>query len=426
MSDRNDRVVIRPGFLKWSVVVFVLLLPFVGYTVWDYIEAARLDRVLHELDPQNGFVGSPGVRLDPNEAWAERYYRAGATLTSSYMPFLPGIQARLNRLSTAARTDDWPPAILTDLRDNDRENVEGLEFATKAAALPFKGFSPGTAFNYQLAGLFNLRQLLGYRAMLRVLDGDQNGAIEALFVEARLARTFDDGSTSFANWTGRDVIPVLERNHASADALAPLAQAIGDVDSAYDQAIGRNYAGMARRLIADSGLYSISPSPWHHLLVQPWTSHGLTRRLAFIARMIPAERAPWPQRIDQLIALGNPLWAIPKNLTEREYVENSVWYATSNIASFRCVRVAIAAEQYKRGRGELPSSQDVLVPKYLPAGVVDPFSGKSLLLKKNDDGYTVYSVGVNRTDDGGAISEEPNLIFAKENPADVGVRIRYR
>ena len=137
MSDRGDRVVIRPGFLKWSVVVFVLLLPFVAYTVWDYIEAARLDRVLHELDPQNGFAGSPGVRLDPNEAWAERYYRAGATLTSNYMPVLPVIQARLNRLSTAARADGWPPAILTDLRDNDRENVEALEFATKAAALPF-------------------------------------------------------------------------------------------------------------------------------------------------------------------------------------------------------------------------------------------------------------------------------------------------
>jgi hypothetical protein len=54
----------------------------------------------------------------------------------------------------------------------------------------------------------------------------------------------------------------------------------------------------------------------------------------------------------------------------------------------------------------------VLVPQYLTSLPPDPFSGNPLRFKQDATGYTVYSVGTNQRDDGGAIKE-----------GDVGIRV---
>ena len=40
---------IRPPFLKWSIVVFLLLTPFAVYSLCDYVEMRRL-RAAHRGD----------------------------------------------------------------------------------------------------------------------------------------------------------------------------------------------------------------------------------------------------------------------------------------------------------------------------------------------------------------------------------------
>ena len=66
----------------------------------------------------------------------------------------------------------------------------------------------------------------------------------------------------------------------------------------------------------------------------------------------------------------------------------------------RAVRTAYAAYLYRIEKGNYPESLDLLTPMLneLP---VDPFTGQALRINTIDGGIVVYSVGVNRIDDGG-------------------------
>ncbi len=66
--------------------------------------------------------------------------------------------------------------------------------------------------------------------------------------------------------------------------------------------------------------------------------------------------------------------------------------------------VAIALELYHRKNGGYPPTLDALVPQYLPAVPPDRFDGKPIKYKLLDGKPLLYSVGVNRTDDGGILA----------------------
>ena len=72
------------------------------------------------------------------------------------------------------------------------------------------------------------------------------------------------------------------------------------------------------------------------------------------------------------------------------------------MATCETARVALAVQRYRLAAGKLPESIGQLVPAYLDTIVKDPFDGNELRYKKLDVGFTVYSVGEDRQDDGGA------------------------
>lgn len=66
----------------------------------------------------------------------------------------------------------------------------------------------------------------------------------------------------------------------------------------------------------------------------------------------------------------------------------------------------LAILQYQKEHGRYPDLLDVLVEKgLLKEAPVDPFSDKPLAYIKTDDGFTLYSVGYNFTDDNGVPKE---------------------
>ncbi|GAG36566.1 unnamed protein product, partial [marine sediment metagenome] len=71
--------------------------------------------------------------------------------------------------------------------------------------------------------------------------------------------------------------------------------------------------------------------------------------------------------------------------------------ATANSA-----RLAIALRQYKRDHGEYPGQLEPLVPGYVDALPQDPFDGQTFRYRRDGDGFLLYSIGRDRTDDGGA------------------------
>ena len=75
------------------------------------------------------------------------------------------------------------------------------------------------------------------------------------------------------------------------------------------------------------------------------------------------------------------------------------------LAVVRYTQLGVAIERYRLKHNKPPVSLDLLVPDFIEAVPVDPYSGESLLYKQDADSVVVYSVGLNRRDDHGAIGD---------------------
>jgi hypothetical protein len=74
----------------------------------------------------------------------------------------------------------------------------------------------------------------------------------------------------------------------------------------------------------------------------------------------------------------------------------------------RNLYLAFTLAAYKADEEAYPKRLDALVPKYLPSVPTDLFSGKALIYRPANDGYLLYSVGVNgRDDEGRTYDDDP-------------------
>ena len=417
---------VRPWFLKVSVAAFVVLIPFVVNAVWSYVESQRLADTLRALQMKGEPTQTYAPPPSPSAAEADREYRAAAALATS---FRAQAQIPLSPLTVAIQKDEWPPEAVGALASSLAGYGETFALVDRAAALPFDVFLPWTSYPLRTSDLLNLQTLSGYRAIYRALSGDADGAVNALYAEAQLARTM--GTFSFQRMPRPLILAqVLERTKPSADALGRLAAALGGLDDDHEDT--RWFEELRRQAIANGwprvslglheALYSAATG-----FSRPWRMHRLNQQLDTFGRLIDASRLPWPSRIDAMMAVDDtPIFQRGRG---PGYLESFVPSSASQTAGFRCLRVIVAIETYRRDHGdELPPALDALRPTYLPTIPVDPFSGSDLRMKREEGGYSIYSVGVNRKDDQGADVNLPFVggVYPKGHPADIGVRVRYR
>jgi hypothetical protein len=64
-------------------------------------------------------------------------------------------------------------------------------------------------------------------------------------------------------------------------------------------------------------------------------------------------------------------------------------------------RAGLACKIYRKEHGRYPSSLGELAPGLLGKEPIDPFTGKPLLYRVQDNGVLIYSLGANQKDDGG-------------------------
>jgi hypothetical protein len=88
-------------------------------------------------------------------------------------------------------------------------------------------------------------------------------------------------------------------------------------------------------------------------------------------------------------------------------------------AQHRSTAVALAAERYRQVHGRWPASLGELLPAYLTAVPLDPFTGQPLKLARHDQGIVIYSVGPDGVDNGGVI----NAINPAAKGSDIGFRL---
>jgi hypothetical protein len=88
-------------------------------------------------------------------------------------------------------------------------------------------------------------------------------------------------------------------------------------------------------------------------------------------------------------------------------------------AILRVGRVMVAVERFRLAHGRWPEAIDTLVPRFLEAVPIDPFTGRELILKKLGDGVVIYSLGADQMDNDGKF--EPR---GRDDPGyDLGYRL---
>jgi hypothetical protein len=86
----------------------------------------------------------------------------------------------------------------------------------------------------------------------------------------------------------------------------------------------------------------------------------------------------------------------------------NIIFAQSRAATDALI-TTIAVLRFKKEKGFYPENlQQLLDTGYIKELPPDPFSNKSLVYKKTDDGFTLYSVGQNFIDDGGRVALDEN------------------
>ncbi len=76
---------------------------------------------------------------------------------------------------------------------------------------------------------------------------------------------------------------------------------------------------------------------------------------------------------------------------------------THYVAARRLLASSLAVRAYCADEEGLPDSLQQLVPKYLPTAPLDPYSHGPLAYRRQGNGYLLYSVGPDGTDDGGTL-----------------------
>ena len=106
-----------------------------------------------------------------------------------------------------------------------------------------------------------------------------------------------------------------------------------------------------------------------------------------------AERAyGWAARLNNIVdAAGIP--------SETHYFIHES--AQRSIATICLLQAHLAIQLYQSDRGQLPSRLDDLVPQYLAAVPIDAYSGRPLIYRPTPDGFVLYSVGHDHSDNGG-------------------------
>jgi hypothetical protein len=443
---------VRPWLRRFAIGGLVVLLPVVGWTVWDHVEARRFARMVDAIRAK----GEPVAinRATASSASIEqtlRHYEAAAALVHTTGLYSPtGIFRRLD-----GPNGDDPATVMPDIRAWLETNQEAEAVLRRAPPFDAEAFTSGAAdYRGQLDGLMRLASLADMRALERVDAGDPDGAAQAVLRQLQLARvlqaqTNDLGMMTAGLVIGRaaSAVPSVLRLEPAPDALVALhdAFALHDRDRLIEHVTLQERAFVIG-LYWDSGkgwfapptsaVTGVSGPVW--LAVRPYLMHLVVNQVGMLTAYLERAGRPWPERLAVEDAGAPPRG--PRGPLSLLLVPHSRWatvsarntrtrFAGTLLAGVRSTLVAIAVEQYRRAHAaKLPARLDELISSDSSASAVDPFSGAPLRYAILPDSFIVYSVGTNGKDDGGQgagtqLRRRWGANQAADNPLDIGITV---
>jgi hypothetical protein len=261
------------------------------------------------------------------------------------------------RFSEAERDGVWPDDLVSDLRAMLDRYQDALLFSDRAASLPFEGFGPGESSSSFAGQLFDVQRLSLLRAELLALDGNGDQALDSYYTTTRLTRTLGDAFWAFLFQRVSGLQLILERTRPSPRALERVSAALAEID--HDDGPTRLLVNLRAFVIQGAPGLGVTPGlpqrPTHleDVIARPWNAHLLNRQLEVFSRLLLAAQAPWPERIDRVVAVGEaPIQYGYTRTNPRAYLNSDMVRQAMEIAIIRSTRVVVAIERYRRAHRE--------------------------------------------------------------------------
>ena len=174
---------------------------------------------------------------------------------------------------------------------------------------------------------------------------------------------------------------------------------------------------MFKESLLDYNLMMRITNKWYDRIVEAEklpSMEGRKQALQALSAEVEAavQRTVQPGNIAKMVAMGIAGWPARKYVTEGitnlllgnllPPVEMLVDVEGQYNQRYDLERLALAMAGYHAQNGRWPRELGELVPAFLEAIPPDRFSGKALIYKPTEKGYTLYGVGMNRKDDGGS------------------------
>jgi hypothetical protein len=439
---------VRPGLRRGAVVIFALLLPLAAHSLWDYVEARRLSRAVEDIRQRGERLHfgkeREGRPITPEQMRASRYYAAAAHLVrDTYGKAFGAATQDIDAVAALGPAKAKGDRRLETLRQLAEQYDPALDLLDRAAHLDARGLDHGDELRYGLPNK-SLADLNALRVARLAFLGESRMAAEALVSTLRIRRAYADifwlGWSADTNGSLRLILEfapptdaelrMLQSEYARWDVDTDVEARLIDTRARYLEPIWPAVTGemLNTPRLTDPTDRGRTPR-LVDLAVRPWVTRRVTQMLRQYEEALVAARQPWPVKLDAA-----------RNLSARYPGQNVEPSQSSGFGGFRVVRslfqnnvaarelatlvrtvgtetarrrvaiTALAVERYRRAHGgSAPQTLADLVPTYLPSQPIDPFSGAPIRYVRGTDRYKIYSIGSNRTDDGGDWSADEPL-----------------
>jgi len=428
------KILSRIGVVLLIVVAVVLVVR----AVLNFTEGRALARALAELKakgiPLTAQELAPPCPDEDNGARLWRAFEITVTIPGRRTGVPPRLTPRdkeVRGLISRAWTDftagkPLAPADRVALKDVILQNEKPLELVAEMGDKPcFLYRDPSQSLVESLLPdplqMIQTTKLLFFSSLFSAEDGDVSGAITKLVTGLKFTPLMAGEGTLIAFLVSLADTRILSqalgevcRGKALED--ADLIRLISMQDpSPWRERLAAAFRGERVLFIEategdfkDLGSFFEGSSWWKNLglwIIRPLLKKDMRRALPSFELLEAQAKVPYYQSRDVLRARDRQLKERPWYAFLSKMMISDSESAFMKEAMIEAImltsRAGLACRLYRSRNGSYPETLDALVPGILAEVPIDPFTGKPLVYRREGEGFIVYSLGSNQTDDGG-------------------------